>query len=81
MVIPKSSRQRDKPQMQQYLSEIEKEKKDVEQHMKDAEEYKSQLDEMRIEMRALREHQIQTDNLLQSFFRGFPSFTESLHQT
>ncbi|XP_035541712.1 uncharacterized protein LOC118344701 [Juglans regia] len=44
----------------------------------DAEAYKSQLDEMRTEMRELREHQIQNDNLMQSFFRAFPSFTESV---
>ncbi|XP_041020384.1 probable acyl-[acyl-carrier-protein]--UDP-N-acetylglucosamine O-acyltransferase, mitochondrial [Juglans microcarpa x Juglans regia] len=40
MVIPESSRQHDKLQMQQYMSEIEKHKKDSEQYKKDAEAYK-----------------------------------------
>ncbi|KAF5442606.1 hypothetical protein F2P56_035246 [Juglans regia] len=88
IAIPESSRQRDKVQMQQYLSKVEKHKKDfeqykkdVEQYKKDAEAYKCQLDEMRTEMRALREHQLQNNNLMQSFFRAFPSFTESIRQT
>ena len=81
MVIPESSRQRDKVQMQQYMSEAEKHKKDAEQYKKDAEAYKSQLDAMRTEMRELREHQIENDKVMQSFFRAFPSFTESVRQT
>ncbi|XP_041007910.1 uncharacterized protein LOC121265872 [Juglans microcarpa x Juglans regia] len=88
MVIPESSRQRDKVQMQQYMSEAEKHKKDAEQYKKDAEQYKkdaeaykSQLDEMRTEMQELREHQIENDKVMQSFFRAFPSFTESVRQT
>ena len=88
MVIPESSRQRDKVEMQQYMSEAEKHKKDAEQYKKDAEQYKkdaeaykSQLDAMRTEMRELREHQIENDKVMQSFFRAFPSFTESVRQT
>ncbi|XP_042958209.1 uncharacterized protein LOC122293818 [Carya illinoinensis] len=81
MVIPESSRQRDQVKMQCYQSEIERYKKDAEQHKKDAEDYKSQLDEMRSEVRALREHAIQTDRLLQAFFKDHPTFTESYRQT
>ncbi|XP_035544667.1 uncharacterized protein LOC108998992 [Juglans regia] len=82
MVIPESSRQRDKVQMQQYMSEAEKHKKDAEQYKKDAEQYKkdaeaykSQLDEMRTEMRELREHQIQNDKKADSL-RSFLEMKE-----
>lgn len=81
MVIPESSRQRDQLKMQQYMSEIERQKQDAEQHRRDAEQYKSQLEEMRAEVRDLREQQMQTNMMLQTLMRGLPVFTESFQQT
>ncbi|XP_035545549.1 uncharacterized protein LOC118348288 [Juglans regia] len=85
MVIPESSRQRDREREKEYLALVEQHKKDadnykkdVESYKKDALNYKTQLDEMKDELTALRERQNETDNMLRQFLHNFPSFTESL---
>ncbi|KAF5452106.1 hypothetical protein F2P56_027139 [Juglans regia] len=51
MVIPESTRQRDREREREYLALIEK-------HKKDADNYKTQLDAVRDELRELRERQM-----------------------
>ncbi|XP_041025145.1 uncharacterized protein LOC121265544 [Juglans microcarpa x Juglans regia] len=65
MVIPESTRQRDREREKEYLALIEQHKKDADNYKKDADNYKkdalsykTQLEEMRDEMRALRERQM-----------------------
>ncbi|KAF5447812.1 hypothetical protein F2P56_033333 [Juglans regia] len=74
MVIPESTRQRDREREKEYLASVE-------EHKKDADHYKTQLDEMRGEMRVLLERQNEIDKKLRSFFANFPSHGESLGET
>ncbi|XP_035543151.1 uncharacterized protein LOC108990421 [Juglans regia] len=86
MVIPESTRQRDREREKEYRALIEQHKKDADTYKKDAENYKkdalnykTQLDEMRDEVRALHERQYETDKMLREFMQNFPYNTESLH--
>ncbi|XP_042985669.1 uncharacterized protein LOC122314255 [Carya illinoinensis] len=85
MVIPDSTRQRDREREKEYLAMIEKHKqdadnykKDAENYRKDAEGYKTQLEAIEDEVMRLRERQNETDKLMKEFFLNFRGNTESL---
>ncbi|XP_041025373.1 uncharacterized protein LOC121265768 [Juglans microcarpa x Juglans regia] len=81
MVIPKSTRQRDREREREYLALIEKHKKDADNYKKDAEVYKTQLDEVKDELRELHERQNETDKMMRMFFFNFHPSPGSLHSS
>ncbi|XP_040998793.1 uncharacterized protein LOC121244686 [Juglans microcarpa x Juglans regia] len=81
MVIPESTRQRDREREREYLALIEKHKKDADNYKKDAEVYKTQLDEVKDELRELHERQNETDKMMRMFFFNFHPSPGSLHSS
>ncbi|XP_035540948.1 uncharacterized protein LOC108989616 [Juglans regia] len=81
MVIPESTRQRDREREREYLALIEKHKKDADNDKKDADNYKTQLEEVRDELRELRERQNETDKMMRMFLINFHPSPGSLHSS